>query len=169
MPKLPAQQSEKVKELYESVRTPKNLAKFEDLLAKNVPLKTICEEHFDLPYRNREEVKRRIPELAKAIETQRLHTKHPKYRLILGLEHTNYTGVIALTADNPEELWQSVYIKNHFGFYRLDPSDYEADYLNALRHKGVHYLSNLLAIAHCRISNTGRVQIVRPKFPNGSE
>lgn len=169
MPKLPAQQSEKVTALFEAVRTPENLAKFEDLIAKGVSLITICEEHFDLPYRNREELKRRIPELAQAIETQRLYTKHPMYRIILGLEHTKRIGVIALTADNPEELWQSVFTKNHFGFYRLDPDKYRADYLRDLHYKGVHYLSNLLAIAHCKISYSGRVQIVRPNSQNDPE
>lgn len=165
MPRPSAQQSKNKTALYAAVRTPENLAKIEDLIAKGVPLRTIFEVHLNLPYIGRQEVQRRLPELAQALDLQKLHTKQPKYRLILGLEHTKNLGVIALTASTPEELWQSSFIRNYFSFYKLDPDRYEADYLRALHYKGVHYLSHLYAIAHCKISYAGRVQIV----PTSSE
>lgn len=112
-----------------------------------------------VPYIPPNKLRRRYPELAD------IHARHIRlaYRIIIiGYQRNTGIGRIVLTPDTFDEAWDSVYIRNHYRFYRwVDTDKCRADCLCDLRRVGIYETSNLVAIVHSRVSYAGRV-IVEP-------
>lgn len=165
-PVFPSLHKKPIKKRLEYMQKPTGLKHLERLLNEGVGLKSIFVYHFLVPYIPLKELRRDYPVVAEVYDRYKKQLKDKRkdeqkaYRLILGFDKTTKEGIIALTSDNPEELWQSEYIQNYLRFYRLDPEYYKANYLKDLHYRGVYYLSNLYAIAYCTLTDKGRVQTI---------
>lgn len=82
------------------------------------------------------------------------------YRIICAYEDikTSILGSIYDEYETPEELWNSQFMKEYFGLWKIDASDYYDEYKKSLSSRGVYRLSHYICIAHCKVTARGKIK-----------
>lgn len=150
------------------VRTSAGLQWFEYLLLDGKSLRQVA--HILCIYPKTMYNWSKLPDLAEVIakvKSSKVVTANSKiceprdaaYRIIIAYTATSsyIKGHIHFEYANPQELWNSQYIRDYFKSWGITGDEYYTEYLNSLRNKSVYHLSNYTIISYCKVSAKARI------------